>query len=265
MRGPKARSSAAGSWARSSAEGADAHLLQLERGFRPDPGNQARGIAGETLQRFVTGEDDQAGGLAQLADDLGQQAVLGDADRAGQAQVLADLGGDPPHRRLRGEEPGQVEVGLVEPDDLDRLHVGPQDRHHLPRGLAVGGEVRRQVDGVGQPPPCDRSRHRRVDPGQLARLVTGRGHHGPRPGPADHDRFPLQLRPPPQLDRGIEGVHVQMRDRPLVGHPPIVGRGRGRQRTQRRSTQPSRARASSKPTESGTRSTPTTSPASAPR
>ncbi len=62
-----------------------------------------------------------------------------------------DLRGDPAHRRLRREEAGEVEVGLVEADDLDRLGVGPQDRHHLARGLAIGGEVGLDVDRVGEP------------------------------------------------------------------------------------------------------------------
>ena len=124
----------------------------------------------------------------------------------------ADLGRDPPHRRLRREDPGQVQVGLVEPDHLDRLDVAPQHLHHLRRGLAVGGEVRRQIDRVRQSPPRHRRRHRRVDPGQLPRLIARRRHHRPRPRPADHHRLPPQLRPLAQLDRRVEGVHIQMCD-----------------------------------------------------
>ena len=197
MRGPKARSSAAGSCVRSSARVRMPIFSSLSDRFRSNPRNQARRIAGEALQCVSPREDDQAGGLAELTGDLGQQAVLGDADRTGQTEVLADLGGDPPHRRLGSEEPGQVEVGLVEPDNLDRLRIGAQDRHHLPRCLAVGVEIRRQVDRIGQPPPRNGSRHRRVDPGQLARLIAGGRHHRPRPGAADNDRLSPQLRPAP--------------------------------------------------------------------
>jgi hypothetical protein len=205
---------------------ADSHPLQLVCGFRADARHEARRVAGEALQRLGPREDHQAGRLAELADDLRQQAVLGDADRAGEAEVLVDLGRDPPHRRLRGEQAAEVEVGLVEADHLDRLGVGPQDLHHLAGGLAVGGEVGAEVDRVGQPPPRHSRRHRGVDPGQLARLVAGGGHDGPRPRATDDDRLPLQLRPPPQLDRRIEGVHVEMGDRPGTGHTPIVGRAR---------------------------------------
>src|SRR3712207_7282208 len=46
---------------------------------------------------------------------------------------LLDLRRDPPHRRLRREEAGQLQVGLIQPDDLDGLDVPSQDRHDLPR------------------------------------------------------------------------------------------------------------------------------------
>ena len=164
------------------------------------------------------------GRLAELAGDLRQHPVLGDADRAGQPGPLADLGRDPSHRRLRREEPGQLDVGLVEADHFDGLRVGAQDRHHLAGGLAVGAEVGAQVDRVGQPPPRDRGRHRRVDPGQPARLIARRRHHRPRPRAADDHRLALQLRPAPQLDRRVEGVHVQMGD--AAGPDPSSPQGR---------------------------------------
>ena len=206
-------------------QAADPHPLQLLDRLRADAGDEARGRGGEALQRLLAGENDEAGGLAQLADDLGQQPVLRDPDRAGEPRVLADLGDDPPHRRLRSEQPAEVEVGLVEPDHLDRLRVGPQDVHHPRRGLPVGRKVRLQIDRIGQPPPRHRRRHRRMDPSQPPRLIARRGDHRPRPRPADHNRLPPQLRPPPQLDRRVEGVHIQMRDCAFVGHQSIVGCG----------------------------------------
>ena len=71
---------------------------------------------------------------------------------------LADLGRDPPHRRLRREEPGQVEVGLVEPDHLDRLDVAPQHLHHLAprppgrRGSPAAGRSRPAASAAPPPP-----------------------------------------------------------------------------------------------------------------
>ena len=54
---------------------------------------------------------------------------------------LLDPSGQPPHRRVRREQPGQLQIGLVESHDLDRLGRVPHDRHHLARRLAVVGEV----------------------------------------------------------------------------------------------------------------------------
>ena len=120
----------------------------------------------------------------------------------------------------------EFEIGLVEPDHLDRLDVAPQHFHHPRRGLAVGGEVGLEEDRVRQPPPRRRRRHRRVDPGQPPRLVARRRHHRPRPRAADDDRLALQLRLLAQLDRGVEGVHVEVGDDPWpvldFRHPPTV-------------------------------------------
>ena len=191
------------------------------------PGIRPGDSPAKRSKRLLAREHDEAARLAQLAGDLGQQSVLGDPDRAAEPGLLADLGRNPPHRRLRREKPGQVDVGLVEPDHLDRLSVAPQDRHHLARRLPVGGEVGLEIDGTGQPPPRHRRRHRRVDSGRPTRLVAGRRHNRPRPRPANHHRLPLQLRPPPQLDRRVEGVHIEVRNRAPGGHPLMVGRAAG--------------------------------------
>ncbi len=121
---------------------------------------------------------------------------------------------EPPHRRVRGGQPGQLEVGLVEPDHLDRLHVRPHDRHHLARGLAVVGEVRRQEHPVGTQPPRAGRRDRRAD-AEAPRLVGGGRDHRARAAPGDDHRQSSQLRTPAQLDRHVERVHVEMGDAAL--------------------------------------------------
>ena len=79
-----------------------------------------------------------------------------------------DLARDQPHRRVRRRQPGQLEVGLVEPDHLDRGHMRPYDPHHLARGLAVVGEVRGQEHAVGAQSPGSRGRHADPTPNRRA-------------------------------------------------------------------------------------------------
>src|SRR6266436_2253801 len=47
---------------------------------------------------------------------------------------------------------------------------------------------------------------------ELARFVRRRADHAPLARPSDDDRLPAQLRPVALLDRGVEGVHVDMKD-----------------------------------------------------
>src|SRR4051794_15673658 len=62
-----------------------------------------------------------------------------------------------------------------------------------------------------------------MNPCQPPRLIAGRSYHRLRPRPTDDDRLPPQLRPPPQLHRRVESVHVEMRNRALEAHPTMVG------------------------------------------
>ncbi len=122
-----------------------------------------------------------------------------------------DLGDEPAHRRARREQPLDVEVGLVEPDDLHALDVRAHEIHDLPGGLAVGGEVRRQEDRVRAQPPRARGGHRRAD-AEAARLVAGGGDDRARPAARDDHRPAAQLGMAAQLDRDVERVGVQVRD-----------------------------------------------------
>ena len=117
--------------------------------FGPMPGIRPGDSAAKRSSASLAAEHDEPGGLAQLAGDLRQQLALGDPDRAAQPGLLADLGGDPPHRRLRGEEPGEVDVGLVEADHLDRLDVA-RAGSPSPRRDARG---RRRSRAAGRPRP----------------------------------------------------------------------------------------------------------------
>ena len=118
---------------------------------------------------------------------------------------------------------GEVEVDLVERSRLGRHAELGDDRHHLARALAVVGHVDRQVDEVGAAAPRVGDRHRRADP-ERPRLIGGRGDHRARPAAGDDHRLAAQLRAAQELDRDVEGVHVEVGDRPAFLHRSIVGR-----------------------------------------
>ena len=100
------------------------------------------------------------------------------------------------------------------PDDLDPVAVAAQHGHHLAGDLQVGRAVAGYLDQVGAAAVRDRQRQRRVD-AEAAGLVGG-GHDdaaGPvlAAGRDDHG-LAAQLRPAQQLDRDVEGVHVDVGD-----------------------------------------------------
>jgi hypothetical protein len=154
-------------------------------------------------------QHDEAVGLLGVGGDLGDELVGSDADRAAEAGGLLDRLLDAPGGGARALEPGEVEVGLVEPDHLHALHVGAQHVHHGPRALAVGLEV-----------GLDEDRVRTVAPGALGRrggedavaagLIAGGGDNRARSVAGDDDRLAAQLGPPLQLDTDVEGVHVEV-------------------------------------------------------
>ena len=135
----------------------------------PIPGTSPHGAPANRSQACSRGEHDEAARLLGVGGDLGHELVGPDPDRAAEPGRALDLGAEPPHRRVRRGQPGELEVGLVEPDHLDRLDVRADDRHHLARGLAVVGEVGRQEHAVGAQParprrPASPSRRRTGGP-----------------------------------------------------------------------------------------------------
>ena len=139
--------------------------------------------------------------------------------------ALADLGHQPAHRGARRDQAAEVEVGLVEPDDLDVVDLGAHERHDPPRHGAVGVEVGRDDDRVGAQPPRARGGHGRAD-AEPPRLVGGGGDHRPRAAAGHDDRQAPQLRAALQLDRRVEGVDVEVGD--AAPHPegtPAAGTG----------------------------------------
>ena len=148
--------------------------------FGPMPGHQPGRRGGEALARLLAREHDEAGRLLGVGGDLRDELVRADARPSRSAASARWISAtQPAHRRARRVQAVEVEVGLVEPDDLDVLDVRAHDAHH-PRGdLAVGREVGRQEHRLRAQPPRARGGHRRAD-AVAARLVAGRRDHRAR-------------------------------------------------------------------------------------
>ena len=69
----------------------------------------------------------------------------------------------------------------------------------MPRHSASAREV-----GIAERMPC------------CPRLVAGRQHHPAAAGAGHHHRPTAQLRPPPDLDHGVERIHVDVQDRAVA-------------------------------------------------
>ena len=216
VRPPKRALRTSGSARCRSATVRDAHRGQALRRLRADPRQAARSGGGEALARLLAAHRHEAGGLAQVAAALRDEAVGPDADRELHAGAALDLGDDPAQDAQRLLDAGEVGVALVDADLLDALEVVADGRPDLLRGRPVGLEVGRDEDGLRAQPPRARGRHRGADP-VPAGLVGRRRDDRARPGARDDDGLAPQLGPAQQLDGRVEGVAVEVRDDALGG------------------------------------------------
>ena len=223
------------------ARGTEAGEEHLARGLSQVPGGahgelleQApRGAAhsGEVVDRqgaqeasLVAGQDlGHAAGLGQHAGQARQGAAGADADGERQADLGADLGpqalGGREGRAAQARAAGEVDEEVVDRGLLDQGRSAQCDpRHRAPQ--AVGG--------LGVPAPEE----------GLGAAARGLGQEHPRPHatgahvvgarhdqvalvgqPSDHQRPAAQLWVHHLLDRGQEGVDVQVQDAPGGGSP----------------------------------------------
>ena len=211
--GPEARAEPLGELGvRAGAEGRkarDTKTLEPGHGLRPDPGDQPGGGLAEALPGLRGGELEEAVRLLGVGRDLRHQLARADPHRAGEPRVAAHRLLDLPGRRPVAVEPGEVEIGLVEPHRLDPLHMAAQDGVHVARALAVEIEVGTDEHRLRTQPPGPLGRGGGED-AVAARLVAGRGDHGARAAAGHHHRQAAQLRSPLELDADVEGIHVQM-------------------------------------------------------
>ena len=223
--GRRARaSSASWSWA-------DGAVAERRPGARRSsgrcPGSRRVGAVAKRMHASSRPIATKPAGLPRSRAALGDQPVRADAGRDLDPGLLLDLVDQLAQHAQRLLDAGQVRVGLVEPHRLQALELRAHELPHLARLLAVGGEVGRDDDRRRAQPPRLRGGHRRAD-AELARLIARGRHHRARAGAGDDHRLALQLRPPDQLDGGVERVAVQMGDHALRGHATKGRRGPGR-------------------------------------
>ncbi len=198
---------------RGEAEGGEALL-----GDRPDAADRAHGQVAQTAMHVGGGELADAGRLVQAGGQLGQQLGGPDADGAGDGvrvvDLLLDAVGDGARRAEQPPAAGDVEVGLVDGRHLDEVGVLLQEIDQGP----VDGEVGLHVDGQEHPVRAEplglRDGQRAVHPVHARLVGAGRDHAASSALAADDHRQAAQLGAARLLDRGEEGVHVEVEDCP---------------------------------------------------
>ena len=219
------------------ANGGDAEATQALRGPGTDPpqspdreGSQETSLAAGFDQVHAVAWLDPAADdprLGPLGGQLGHQLGGGHPDRARQPFLVEDavpeLLADLDRRAEQAGGAGHVEEGLVERQGLDQRGHVAEPGHDPAADLLIEPVIAGQEQGVGAELPGPGRWHGRPDaedPG----LVGGRGHHPSITGPADDHRAPLELGPSLQLDRDVEGVHVDVEDGRLA--PGLTGHDR---------------------------------------
>ena len=186
----------------------------------------------ERLHRL--GRDDQLPvGLREIARDLGDELVRGDAGARGEpglgthraSDLVRDLGRRTEERRARRH----VEEGLVERERLDERREATEDLAELAGYRDVPLHAAAHDHGAGAAGDRGGHRHRGVD-AEGARLVGRRGHDPPAPVAPDEHRAPAERGIVPLLDGSVECVHVDVEN--VASHAPHPLRARSPPRRQ---------------------------------
>ena len=207
------------------ADGLHPEALQPGQGGRADAPEPPDGMGMEEGQLRAGLDDQHPVGFGVVAGQLGQELAGGHADGGGQAGLGPDAGPDGrPDLPAVAEEArpaGDVEERLVEGDRLDDRREGGEDPVHRGALGLVDVETRREDDGLGAQPAGPAHGHGRVD-AEAAGLVGGGRHHAPGPGAADENGPAGEGGIVEDLDRGVEGVEVDVEDGPI--HPGTSAR-----------------------------------------
>jgi len=206
------------------------HVLEHAHGGEAESGETLLGDRADAVQ----GADRQLAqaaadvGFAELADarrfvetgrDLGKQLRGPDADRAGEAvfgvHPLLDAAGDRARRAEQAAAAGDVEVRLVDRRHLDLVGEAAQQIDEAVVHNAVGREVGHQERALRAEPLGLADRHGRAHAAGARLVRAGGDDAATATRPADDDGQAAQLGAPRLLDRGEEGVHVDVEDGPV--------------------------------------------------
>jgi hypothetical protein len=122
-----------------------------------------------------------------------------------------DPGGDGRPVPQQPSRTRHVEERLVEGDPLHERGGVPEDLEHRGADLLVAPVAAGQEHGLGAQPAGTRRRHRRAD-AVGTRFVRRRRHDTPVTRTTHHHGAAPQRRLVAHLDRGEEGVHVDVED-----------------------------------------------------
>ena len=164
--------------------------------------------------------DDKPARFAQLAGDLGHQAIGGYAHRYRNLEFLPNTPLQPAHHSFDlfgGFQPArpQIQVSLINRISLHLRRDVLAKIKHLPRDAAVIAFMRQQ-DQIRTNLDRPLGWHRRVDSGCPC-FVTGRGNDAPL-ATAHRHFFTPKLRSLGQLYRNIKGIGIEVDNR-SKGHP----------------------------------------------
>ncbi len=197
------------------ADGGETVRAQGAAEHRPDAGQGGHGSRRQQTLRLGDADNGEAAGLVQLRRDLCQEAVGRQADGDAEARLVLD-----PLLQTRQLEGGRASVQPLRALQVDPRLVqrqGLNQRRQAVDGaedaLALGhifAEVRLDHHGVGAGLQRLEHRHGGADAIQ-PRHIAGGGDH-PALAAADDDRPVAQFRSIAFLDRGVEGVAVQVGD-----------------------------------------------------
>ena len=211
------------------AEGEEAGLVEDFFGGGADAVNFADGQFAEEFGFAGLADEGEAVGLLEVTGEFGEEFVGGDADAGGDTALAANgfL-----HRAADGErgfeefvmraaagfeKVGEFHVGFVDGDLFDGRARVAHDVHDFAGFFAIEIDAGRDENPVRAEAAGGGAGHGGAD-AEFAGFVAGGANDAAAFGrAADNDRFAFEGGIFALLDRGVKGVHIEVKDYPILG------------------------------------------------